>query len=82
MEDNKIYAVIDTNVLVSGLLARNGSSAVVKVFEAVMAGRITPITCDEIISEYSEVLKRSKVCHSQQEQHYKQCTEFDFIFHN
>lgn len=60
MEDNKIYAVIDTNVLVSGLLARNGSSAVVKVFEAVMAGRITPIICDEIISEYSEVLKRSK----------------------
>lgn len=60
MEDHNILAVIDTNILVSGLLARNPSSAVVKVFEAVMKGRITPVICDEILSEYSEVLNRSK----------------------
>ncbi|MGM9740308.1 MAG: putative toxin-antitoxin system toxin component, PIN family [Candidatus Cryptobacteroides sp.] len=60
MEDKAILAVIDTNVLVSGLLARNGSSAVVKVFEAVMHGRITPVICDEILSEYSDVLNRPK----------------------
>lgn len=60
MEDKNIFAVIDTNVLVSGLLARNGVSAVVKVFESVMQGRITPVICDEILSEYSEVLNRPK----------------------
>ncbi|MGM9741566.1 MAG: putative toxin-antitoxin system toxin component, PIN family [Candidatus Cryptobacteroides sp.] len=60
MEDKNIFAVIDTNVLVSGLLARNGGSAVVKVFESVMQGRITPVICDEILSEYSEVLNRPK----------------------
>ena len=60
MDNKEILAVIDTNVLVSGLLARNGSSAVVKVFDAMMRGRITPVICDEILSEYSEVLNRPK----------------------
>ena len=60
MDNKEILAVIDTNVLVSGLLARNGSSAVVKVFDAMMRGIITPVICDEILSEYSEVLNRPK----------------------
>lgn len=45
MDNKEILAVIDTNVLVSGLLARNGSSAVVKVFDAMMRGIITPVIC-------------------------------------
>lgn len=60
MENKMVLAVVDTNVLVSGLLSRNGESAVVRVFEALMAHKITPVISDEIIKEYNEVLHRIK----------------------
>lgn len=56
----KIYAVIDTNVIVSALLARNPEAATVKVFEAFFQGRIMPLVNDEIINEYRDVLHRPK----------------------
>lgn len=52
----KIYAVIDTNVVVSALLARNPEAATVKVFEAFFQGRVVPLVNDEIIKEYADVL--------------------------
>ena len=55
-----ICAVIDTNVLVSALLARNGGAATVKVIHAVLSGKITPLYHQEIIEEYEEVLARPK----------------------
>lgn len=57
---SSIYAVIDTNVLVSGLLARNEDTAVVKVFDALMTGKITPVVSEVVISEYQSVLTRPK----------------------
>ena len=56
----KIYAVIDTNVIVSALLARNPEAATVKVLEAFFQGRVVPLVNDEIIKEYADVLHRPK----------------------
>ncbi len=55
-----IYAVIDTNVLVSAYITKNLNSPTLKVWEAVLKGRLTPIYSDEIIDEYSDVLRRKK----------------------
>lgn len=53
-----IYAVIDTNVLVSAMLTHNNLSATIQVMEAMFANKITPLYNDEIISEYDDVLHR------------------------
>lgn len=55
-----IYAVIDTNVIVSALLSKNEDAATVKVLDAVMDGRITPLYHEIILGEYREVLSRGK----------------------
>ena len=61
MEKNKVFAVIDTNVIVSALLSRNNKeSNTSRVFEAILDGRITPLYNEEILGEYKEVLGRSK----------------------
>ncbi len=54
------YAVIDTNVFISALLSKNGDSATVKVFRAVIDGRIVPLYHNDILPEYDEVLHREK----------------------
>ena len=54
------YAVIDTNVLVSSLLAKSADVATVQIMEKVIIGKIVPLYSKEIISEYREVLNRKK----------------------
>lgn len=54
------YATIDTNVLISALLTKKPDAATVKVFHAVLEGKIIPLYNDEILKEYSEVLRREK----------------------
>lgn len=55
-----IYAVIDTNVLVSALLTGNPLSPTKKILNMITSGDITPLINDEVIVEYNEVLHRSK----------------------
>jgi putative PIN family toxin of toxin-antitoxin system len=55
-----IYAVIDTNVLVSALLTSNINSPTVKVINALLDNDVTPLYNDEIIDEYKDVLNRPK----------------------
>ena len=55
-----IHAVIDTNVLVSVLLAKSEDSSVIKLIDAVLNGKIIPLFNNEIIAEYTEVLSRPK----------------------
>ncbi|MGN0255993.1 MAG: putative toxin-antitoxin system toxin component, PIN family [Chordicoccus sp.] len=57
-----LYAVLDTNVLVSAALAsRNGkNSPPWKVLALVFAGSIIPVFNEEILQEYREVLHRRK----------------------
>ena len=60
MEKNNIYAVIDTNVIVSALLSHNIQSSTYIVFDAILNGKITPIYNEDILNEYLEVLSRDK----------------------
>ena len=55
-----IYAVIDTNVLVSALLSKYPDSATVKVVELVSENGIRPLYNQEILTEYKDVLNRTK----------------------
>jgi uncharacterized protein len=58
--ETKIFAVIDTNVIVSALLSRNPDAKTKQVLDLVLGGSVTPLFCQEIIDEYSNVLSRSK----------------------
>ncbi len=60
MQERKIYTVIDTNVLVSAMISHNENSPTVRILRALTDGRITPLYNYEILSEYAEVLNRSK----------------------
>jgi putative PIN family toxin of toxin-antitoxin system len=53
-----IRAVIDTNVLVSGLLSPAGNEALIIL--AVNQGLLRPCLSEEIIEEYAAVLARPK----------------------
>lgn len=58
--DAKIYAVIDTNVLVSALLSISGNSSPSIIIRKIIDGVITPLYNEDILSEYEEVLNRAK----------------------
>ena len=51
-----VYAVIDTNVLVSAILAAHPNSATVIIREKIMDGTIVPLYNGEIVDEYQDVL--------------------------
>ena len=57
---NKVYAVIDTNVLVSSLFSKDGISNPALVVSAIFSGAIIPLYNDAIIEEYRDVLSRPK----------------------
>ena len=59
MQD-KYYAVLDTNVLVSAILGASRMSIPTKVLKAVTEEKLVPLYNDEIIDEYREVLSRKK----------------------
>ena len=52
------YAVIDTNVIVSGML--NPDSIPGIVLKHALGGRIIPLINNEILNEYIDVVQRSK----------------------
>ncbi len=54
----RIFAVIDTNVLVSALLKWDSIPGL--VVEKVVTGKVIPVLSEEIINEYTEVLHRKK----------------------
>ena len=55
-----IYAVIDTNVLVSALITHNPLSSTARVVRLLLDGSFTPLYDNDIIEEYQEVLNRAK----------------------
>ena len=63
------FVVIDTNVLVSGLLGRNPSSPTVGILNHLLTSKevITPLYCEEIFQEYEKVLHREKFGFDQDE---------------
>lgn len=56
------YAVVDTNVLVSALLAslKNRATSPLQIIDCLLDETIIPVYNDEILSEYREVLHRKK----------------------
>ena len=56
----KFYAVIDTNVFVSALLAKHADSPTVTVVEKLFDSTVIPVFSMAILEEYAEVLHRSK----------------------
>lgn len=56
MED-KFYAVIDTNVIVSAVISKSLESNPAKIIRAIVQDRIVPLFNDEILDEY-----RAKYC--------------------
>ncbi len=57
---NKVYAVIDTNVIVSALISTKKASYPLMVLSHVYLGSIVPVYDNEIIAEYRAVLYRDK----------------------
>lgn len=56
----KIYAIIDTNVIISALLSKYKDSATVKILDYLFDRIIVPVYNDEILEEYAAVLRRPK----------------------
>ena len=56
----KVYAVIDTNVLVSAMLSKTENAATRRVARAMLRGDIKVLYNKEILDEYLEVLTRTK----------------------
>lgn len=59
---DRIFAVVDTNVLVSALISKSIDSNPMKVFRAIVTEQIVPLynDNDEILQEYQSVLPREK----------------------
>ncbi len=55
-----IYAVIDTNVLVSALITHNPEAATTKVVRHLLERDFIPMYDEAIIAEYEDVLHRAK----------------------
>ena len=55
-----IYAVIDTNVLVSALITKNPEAATAKVVKLLLEHGFIPLYDADIIAEYEDVLHRAK----------------------
>jgi len=55
-----VYAVIDTNVMVSAMLSSHDDAVTVRVVEKLFTGEIIPLYSTEILYEYYDVLHRDK----------------------
>ena len=55
-----VYAVLDTNVLVSALYTSNFQAATARLVRALVNGDFRTLYNDEIIEEYRDVLHRGK----------------------
>ena len=60
MAKNKVYTIIDTNVIVSALLSKNSHSSTTIVYEAILDGLLIPVYNNDILNEYLDVLSRKK----------------------
>ena len=56
----RYFVVVDTNVLVSAMLAGSKPSPTKEIMLYIFSGSIVPLFNDEIIKEYEDVLNREK----------------------
>lgn len=55
-----IYAVVDTNVILSSFITHNHDAATVKVVNYLLNKDVIPLYNDDILAEYRDVLSRKK----------------------
>lgn len=53
--------ILDTNVIVSGLITNNSAAPTVRLLDAIVAGRVRPIMSPALLDEYRAVLLRPKI---------------------
>ena len=58
-KQDKLKVVLDTNIIVSALIAKEGASAI--IFEKILLEKIENYTCKEIIEELKEVFSRKEI---------------------
>ncbi|MGH8556661.1 MAG: putative toxin-antitoxin system toxin component, PIN family, partial [Methylococcales bacterium] len=54
-------AVIDTNVVVSGLLTKNEAATVCKILDGMLEASFCFLLSTDLLNEYNRVLKRPKI---------------------
>lgn len=60
MPKKRVYAVIDTNILVSALWTKDPESPTIKVIDYIFSGRIVPVIHRKVLREYNRVLHYEK----------------------
>lgn len=58
MVDEPVTAVVDTNVVVAGLLTSNRRSPTARILDAMLSGRLIFLLSEELLAEYRRVLLR------------------------
>jgi uncharacterized protein len=63
-------AIIDTNIVVAGLLSNNAGSPVCEILDGMLSRRFSYLLSTELLDEYREVLLREKIrkCHALSEE--------------
>ena len=56
----KLFAVIDTNVIVSSMITRNPVSPTRRILDEIRDGIIVPMINQDVFEEYTDVLSREK----------------------
>ena len=64
-----VYAVIDTNVMISAMLSSHDNAATVRVVAMLFTGEIIPLYSTDILAEYYNVLRRDKFSFPEAEIH-------------
>ena len=54
-------AVIDTNIVVSGLITADVDSPIAKILDGMLTGKIPYLMSEELLIEYAKVLRRPKL---------------------
>ena len=57
---NQLF-IIDTNILVAGLITRKTSSPTVRIVDAMLSGELIYLISPELLNEYKDVLSRPKL---------------------
>lgn len=56
-----VLAVVDTNVVVSGLLSRDDGSPTARILDGMLAGSLHFVLSDQLLTEYRAVLLRPAI---------------------
>jgi len=53
--------IIDTNVVVAGLITKNPAATVCQILDAMLSGRLPYLLSPDLLDEYQQVLSRPKI---------------------